>query len=119
MARTAMAAQTPKGPYPGTVAANSLDIAWAAADATNFNTTPFVGSRMILSARNSGAGARTITFTSIGDAKGRTGDITAFSIGAGEYVDFIFEREGWQQADGALYWAAEHAEVLVAIRVIP
>lgn len=115
MPRTALAAVTPKGPYPGTISANLLDVAFTAADAGNSNTTPFLGNRMMLVARNSGAGARTITFTSVADSRGRTGDVTAFSIGAGEYIAFIFERDGWQQSDGALYWAAEHAEVLVAV----
>lgn len=119
MARTAIAAQTPKGPYPGTISANLLDIAFTAADNANGHTTPFVGNRMLVVARNSGAGARTITITSVADSHGRTGDVTAYSIGAGEYKAFIVERDGWQQSDGALYHTAEHSEVLVAVLAIP
>lgn len=119
MARTALAAQTPKGPYPGTISANLLDIAYTAGDASNGNTTPWVGNRMLVSWRNSGAGARTITLTSIADSHGRSGTITAFSIGAAEYGAFIVERDGWQQSDAALYIDVEHAEVLLAVLAIP
>jgi hypothetical protein len=119
MPRTALAAQTPKGPYPGTISANLLDITFTAADASNNNTTPFIGNRMLVVARNSGAGARTLTITSLADSHGRTGDVTAFSMGAGEYLAFIVERDGWQQSDGALYMSAEHAEVLLAVLAIP
>ena len=119
MARTALASVAPKGPYPGTISANLLDITFTACDASNGNTTPFVGNRMLAVWRNSGAGARTITFTSVADAQGRLGTITAFSIGAGEYGMFIFERAGWQQTDNAIYTDAEHAEVLIAFAQIP
>jgi hypothetical protein len=119
MARTAVTAQTPKGPYPGTISANLLDITFTAADASNANTTAWIGNRMLVVARNSGAGARTLTISSIADSHGRTGDVTAFSMGAGEYAAFLVERDGWQQADGALYWTAEHAEVLVAVLAVP
>jgi hypothetical protein len=119
MARTATAAQTPKGPYPGTVSANLLDVTFTAADNANGHTTTWAGNRMLVVARNSGAGARTITVTSIADSHGRTGDVSAFSMGAGEYCAFIVERDGWQQSDNCLYWTAEHSEVLVAILAIP
>ena len=115
MPRTSIASQTPKGPYPGTVSANLLDITYTAIDSTNHNQTLWAGNRMLLVARNSGAGARTITFTSIADSHNRTGDVTAFSMGAGEYAAFLFERDGWQQTDGYLYFTGEHAEVLVAV----
>jgi len=119
MPRTTVAAQTPKGPYPGTISASLLDVTFTAADASNNNQTAWVGNRMLVVARNSGAGARTITITSIADTFGRTGDVTAFSLAAGEYMAFIVERNGWQQSDGYLYWTAEHAEVLVAVLAIP
>ena len=40
---------------------------------------------MLLLWRNSGAGANTVTLTSIADSHGRSGDVTTFSVGAGEY----------------------------------
>lgn len=120
MARTTVAASTPRGPATGTIAANALDIAWTAADASNLNQTLFVGTRMRVQARNSGAGARTITITSLADPTyARSGDVSAFSIGAGEYVAFDVDRGGFQQSDGYLYWQAEHAEVLVSVQTLP
>lgn len=121
MPRTAFAAQTPKGPYPGTISANLLDVTWTAADNPNGHTTTWgPGNRMMILWRNSGAGARTVTVTSTASAAhARTGDVTAFSLGAGEYGAFIVERDGWIQTDGALYHTAEHAEVYVAVLNIP
>jgi hypothetical protein len=121
MPRAVIAAQTPKGPYPGTVGANALDIAYTAATAADGQTTTWIGgNRMALLWRNSGVGARTVTITSAPSAlHARSGDITAFSSGAGEYGMFIVERDGWQQSDGCLYYAGEHSEVLFAVVSIP
>lgn len=119
MPRTAITVQTPKGPYPGTISANLLDITFTAADAVNFNEAVWAGNRMLLLWRNSGAGARTVTVTSIADSHGRSGDVSAFSSAAGEYGALLVERDGWQQSDGKLYFAGEHAEVLFAVLAIP
>lgn len=121
MPRTSIAAQTPKGPYPGTITSNLLDVTWTAADSVNAHTTAWgPGNRMLILWRNSGAGARTVTVTSSASfAHARTGDVTAFSLGAGEYGALIVERDGWIQSDGALYHTAEHSEVLVAVLNIP
>ena len=120
MPRTAITPQTPKGPFPGTVAANDLDIAYVAADAVNLNEAVFQGSRMLLQWRNTGAGARTVTITSTPDpASKRSADISAFSSAAGEFGAFLVERNGWQQADGKLYFQAEHAEVVFAVLLLP
>lgn len=83
-----------------------------AADATN--KEQFVASdKDIVVAHNTGAGARTVTVTSVADAgNSRTGDIAAYSIGAGEYAAFgPFNRQGWMQTNGYIYIEAEHAEV--------
>ena len=53
------------------------------------------------------------------DAQNRTGDISAYSIGAGEYACFkIDQTTGWKQTDGYLYLQANNAEVKIgAIRL--
>jgi len=120
MPRTSITVQTPKGPTPGTITANLLDLTFTAADASNGNQALFTGNRMLVVWRNSGAGARTVTITSVADPRNnRSGDVSAFSIGAGEYGGFIVERAGWEQSDGYLYFTAEHAEVLYAVLAIP
>jgi hypothetical protein len=89
-----------------------------AADATNKEEVVITG-REILIAQNTGAGARTVTITSVA-INGRTGDITSYSLGAGEFGVFgPFRREGWAQGTGKLYFEAEHAEVKWAVIRLP
>ena len=120
MARTAINAQNVVGPYPATpVTANALDVTLTACDAANGNSTPFgSASKLLLVAQNTGAGARTITLSSIEDSLNRKGDITTYSIGAGEFMAFLFERSGWLQSDGSVYYTGEHAEVEVVVFAI-
>ena len=115
MPRTTLAAtavKTPKGPNPGTVAANDLHILGTAADSVNGNQfVPAAGD--ILKARNTHATiARTITLTSIGDERGRLGTITAYNLAAGEEAYFHFgDLVGWKQADGFIYLDASTADI--------
>lgn len=111
MARVTLTPVTVVGPYPSLQpAADSLDFAFAAADATNKEQFACTGREIIL-AQNSGAGARTITVTSVANGQNRTGDITSYSIGAGQFAAFKVAIEGWRQSDGNVYIEAEHAEV--------
>lgn len=116
MARVTINPPTLVGPYPTLQpTANSLDVAVVAADATNFNQTPWTG-REILYWRNTGAGARTVTISARLDAQNRDGPITAYSSDAGEIGHFSFigpnSADGWKQADGMIYFQASHAEVV-------
>lgn len=117
MARTTLTPITPVGSYPTLpVAANALDLAWTAADVANKNQISFNGPKLIL-ARNSHASTPyTVTVTSKADGRNRTGDITTYSLEAGDVMAFkIDNAEGWQQADGFLYLEASNASVLFAI----
>ena len=96
----------------GSYVANAADVTMTAADAANkeqFVATP----RQIVFAHNTGAGARTVTITSVADEKGRSGDIATYSIGAGEYAVFgpFTSAQGFRQTDGYIYLEAAHAEV--------
>lgn len=98
--------------------ANSADITFAASDATNKEQVVHT-ERIALIFRNTGAGARTVTITSVAYL-GRTGDITGYSIGAGETAILgPFPAAGFRQSNSYLYWEAEHAEVLYAAVVLP
>lgn len=94
---------TPKGPYPGTVAANDLDVATFNLDNTNGNV--FVGTgRELLVIENPTGGAITVTLTSAFDQAKRKGDITTYSLGAGEYMTFWYgSLIGWDQGGGQIY----------------
>jgi hypothetical protein len=120
MARTELTPTTPKGPYPALPpAADSLDFAWAAADVANKNQFTSSG-RDLLLVNNTGASAYTVTITSIADALGRTGDISAYSLAAGDFAVFwVGAQAGWQQTDGKVYLEANNAAVKFAIVRIP
>lgn len=112
MPRTSLTPQVLAGPYEATP---YTVLTFAAADAVNGNQYKMNGDQVLL-ARNTGAGARTITITSAADPYGRTKDITALSLAAGETVMFSkWNTAGWRQTDGNVYFTAEHAEVTVAI----
>lgn len=112
MGRVLVPPITPIGPFPSLQpAALSLDFVWQAADAGNKQYCP-IGREVLLLAWNSGAVGRTVTVTSVADSHNRTGDVTAYAIGAGLYsVIGRYGVEGWGQADGSLYFEASHADV--------
>lgn len=102
------------------ISAGAVSQAGTAADATNKEQTPLTG-REIVVCHNTGAGARTVTFTSVADGQtNRSGDISAYSIPAGEVAFFgPFPNRGWRQTDGNLYFEAEHAEVEIHVLRLP
>lgn len=94
---------TPKGPYPGTVNANDLDVVQFTLDNTNGNVWTGNG-RDLLVIQNPTAGAITVTLTSSSDASKRKADITTYSLGVGEFMAFWYGNlVGWDQGGGALY----------------
>jgi hypothetical protein len=97
-ARVLIAAQSVVGSYPVTpLTANAADLVETAGDATNGHYTPIVEGKTVVIAHNTGAGARTVTFTSSVDTYNRLGTITAYSLGAGEIsLPFgPFKVNGW------------------------
>lgn len=123
MARTAITPQALPGAYPALpITAEARDLAWAAMSGSggaNGNQAVMTG-REILVFRNDDAAPQTVTITSIADDKNRTGDITTYSIGIGEYAIFgPFAVAGWRQADGNIYFEASAATVFCAVLRIP
>lgn len=103
----------------GTISANGADITMTAGDAANGNSCALTG-RLFLFVYNSDASAQTITITSVADNLGRTGDISAYSVGAGEFALFgPFPNHGWRQTDGKLYFTVSDAAVKVAPVKVP
>lgn len=120
MARTNIAAQTTPGAYPVLpVVADSLDITTVPADLANGNESTLVDNKTFVIAHNSGASPRTITITSVADTLNRTGDITAYSIGAGQIAMLgPFKTVGWAHS-GKLWIDGSHAELLLAVITLP
>lgn len=111
MARTTLTKTTPPGSYAG--AGTTLTL--TAADVTNKNQFVASGNDLVI-AYNSGAGAATITITSVDDPFGRREDIAAESIAAGAYKLFgPFKRQGWAQSDGYIYLEASSVDVKFAV----
>ena len=98
MARKTIPIISPKGPYPGVVAANALDFVFTTADSVNFDEFALTGRELIV-VRNSTAGALTFTLSSVVDPQGRTQDVTSYSLGAGEFAAFwVGNIVGWDNA---------------------
>lgn len=116
MPRQTLTKIVPKGPYPALpVSVNSLDFVFTAADAVN--KEQFVpGANTLLIVKNAHATlAKTFTLTSKADAKNRTGDVTTYSLGVGEYAAFLFKKDGWMQSDGRIYMEAESNDIRYAV----
>lgn len=110
MARATIAAQV----VPGDTGYAGAAVTFTTADVANDHQTPFREDILLL-ARNTGAGAHTVTITSSADSRGRTRDIAAESIAAGAIRVFgPFRRDGWETL-GQLYFEADHAEVSFAV----
>src|SRR4051812_19279014 len=98
MARTNIAAQTTPGAYPSLpIAPDARDITFTGSDVPNGNETPLIEAKTLVLVHNTEAvTARTCTFVSVADTLNRTGDITAYSVEAGETALFgPFKTVGW------------------------
>jgi len=114
--------QTISAKYPSLpIAANGLDFTWTAAGAAFADGAQFpLTGKEILLVRNDNAVAQTVTINSVADPYNRTGNITAYSIGAGEYAVFPqFQQTGWMQSSGKLSFAASAADVYFAVLRLP
>lgn len=113
MARLALTPVSLPAKYPVLQpAANAWDVTWTAAGASFAEGAgfPLTGKEIVLI--KGGAGPQTVTVSSVVDHYNRTGDVTAYAVGAGEFVVLPqFQPAGWQQSDGQLYLAANAADV--------
>lgn len=107
MARTTVPVTTLDGSYTSALKV----VTQTAADVTNKNQFALAYGDILL-AFNSGAAPHNVTITSIADPYGRLGTITSDAVAAGAVEVFgPFKQEGWKQADGMLYFEADHAEI--------
>lgn len=114
MARTPLVVTTLEGAY-GDYGAGEADITMAAADIAVQNDFT-LNEGDIVFAHNTSGGALTVTINSVADEKGRTGDITTYSVGAGEYAAFgPFTRPGWVQTTGKLHLEASGVAVKLGV----
>lgn len=121
MARLVVPIQEVVAGYPATpLAANALDITFTNAGASFADGAGFAHTgRELLLIRNQNIAAQTVTISSVNDDKRRKGDITAFSLGIGEFAAIQLPIDGWRQPDGQLYFAASATDVAFAVLRLP
>ena len=128
MPATQVVTQNPVGPYPNLpVGAASLDIVFSAVDAVNGNYFQADGNPVsvrpegtiggdVLLVNNPTGGALTITFTSQ-PLNGRSGDITAYSVGAGVTSAFKYSNlVGWADVNGKVFFTAQAGLLVAALQ---
>ncbi len=117
---TAITIQTAEGAFE-TAGAGDLDFTFAASDVAG-NTISAPGGDVVILLSNTQAGAQTFTVTSIADEDNRTGDITAYSMAAADYVILtqgLITTSGWLSSSGLITVTTSHADVLIAAIKIP
>lgn len=123
MARLSLTVQEVAGFWPALpLTANAEDFTWTASGADFADGFSFTNTgREILLVRNDNAGAQTITISSVANGHNRTGDITTYSIGIGEYAWFgPFKPEGWNQTGTqVIYGAVTAADLYFAVCRLP
>jgi hypothetical protein len=114
MARQLLTKKNTLGPYPATpLVANSADAAFTAAGAQFADGSSFelTGDDLLI-VHNANVGVQTITIDSVINGMNRKGDISAYSLGIGEYAVFEFTQpNGWAQSTGRLHFSASAADV--------
>lgn len=90
--------------------ADGTVITWTACVVADKEQFALTGNEVLL-VYNSGASSHNITVSSIACSHGRT-QTTTKAMGAGTFLMFQrFPLEGWQQADGNLYFEGDSAEL--------
>jgi hypothetical protein len=120
VARLTLTPVVPKGSYPTLpITADSADVVFNVAGTYTDGEGWANTGREVLMVQNSGASPYTVTITSVAYL-GRVGDITTYSLAAGEFAIFgPFDPKGWNQADGQVYVAGSNALVKFAVIQLP
>lgn len=116
MAVTAITVKETSGVYPALpLTANSADFTFGAVDLTDGGEFVSDGTELIL-VQNTDAGTATFTIESVADGRRRTGSITAYSMGTGEFACFHVGGEGWvSPTTGKITVKVSDVQVLVAV----
>jgi hypothetical protein len=125
MARVLIAAQTLPGAYPTLpITPGSRVLAFQAVDTGLGNYTPLVENKTTIWVKNGHAtDAKTVTITSVADTFGRTGDVAAYSLAAGELAPFgPFKAAGWSHGagtTGGIWIDGSSTDIKVAVVTLP
>jgi hypothetical protein len=102
-------------------AVNSLDFAFVSTAGGNDDGYEYAATgREVVLLHNTGVGAAlTFTLHSVADEFGRKGDITTYSLGAGEFAVLVPPLKGFQQSDGRIYIEVSDPLVHIAVLRLP
>jgi hypothetical protein len=101
----------PLGAYPTLpVVADSLDVALQAAVPANDEQFVITGHEILIAFNTSTDTAYTVTITSV-PVRGRSGDVTAYSLGFGEMMAISPAKSGFVQSNGKCYVEASDASI--------
>jgi len=117
----AIAVQTIKGPFEA-ITAGVADFVWTAGAVSPGDTFVCTGREILMFWNPAGGSTYTVTVTSQVDEKGRTGDITTYSMAAGDFVALgvgLTNAQGWKAATGLITMMVSNAAVLVAVLRLP
>lgn len=118
---TTFTANTIKGPFEAITAGSAtITLTVASTGADLFACT---GRELVLVQNSHASNAYTVTITSVADDKGRTGDITTYSLAAGEVAVFgvgLTNSPGWKNTTtGQITITGSNAAVKISILKLP
>lgn len=103
-----------------TIAADGADVTMTAGDASNGNDFVSSGDEIVIVQNTHATLAYTVTFTSVADSLNRTGDITAYSLAAGEIACFgPFPAHGWRYTGNKIRVTVSNASIKLGLVRIP
>jgi hypothetical protein len=117
----ALTPQTIKGPF-AIITANSADFTFAAGATGAGDTFACTGRELLIAYNSSVDTAYKLTITSVADEKNRTGDISEYSMSAGEYAAFgvgLTNEAGWKSSNGTIAVSVENAAIKWAVLRLP
>ena len=118
---TTFSVNTIKGPFES-VAADAADVTMTAAS-TGADVFPCTGREIILVQNSHATNPYTVTISSQVDEKGRTGDITTYSLAAGEIAAFgvgLTNSPGWKNTStGQITITGSNAAIKIGIIKLP
>lgn len=120
MAASALTVQEVKAPF-AAIGAGEADFTLAAGN-TDGNYFTCTGREIIIIYNPAGGSTYTVTVTSVADEKGRSGNLTSYSMAAGDYVVLpmaLTNAQGWKDTSGRVNITVNNAAVLVAVLRLP
>lgn len=121
MSETAITIQDITGPFEA-VTAGSADFTFDAGDVGNGNSFVCTGREVLLVQNTHADTAKYVTVSSVDDEKGRSEDITTYSLAAGDFVVFgigLTNSKGWKDSAGLIILAPESTDIEFAVLRLP